>query len=323
MLNDYIILGMKNRQCIYPRGKGLGGSHIINSLVYVRGNKVDYDDWVKQGNTGWSYQEVLEYFKKSENDVTNDTKHNAKYHGNKGLYHINYTHPFYLNYQELLDASKQCGLEDIDINGYSQMGIQKIPYTIKNNARQTGGSAYIQSALNRKNLKVVLDAFVTELIMDGNAVHGAKYIKNKKYYVASATKEVLLCAGAINSPQLLMLNGIGPKEELEKHNIEVKNDLPVGKHLTDHPAYIGFYMRTNQSFPNLTLADYLKRYLQGSIPLTNSLGGQHVAFINTKSPGQNPPNIEFCTSNPPMSVPPQKAVNFDEETYEPFKNYNP
>lgn len=315
---------MVNQQCEYPRGKGLGGSHIINEMAYVRGNREDYDRWSKMGNKGWSYDEVLYYLKKSEHDNTNDKLHSSRYHGYDGLLHINYSYPYSLNYEQFFEAAKLRGLKETDINGRSQLGIQKsIPITTKNNKRQTAGNAFVQPVLQRKNLIVILRAFVTELIIEGNKINGVKFAKDQQLHFVTASKEVLLCAGAVNSPQILMLSGIGPKDELEKHNITVKNDLPVGKYLTDHPAYFGLLINTNQTYPNRTLADNLKGYLKGHYPFTTTLGSKHIAFFNTRSRLEKSPNIEITTSNQPMSVPSQRFFNIKNDTYKLLSEVNP
>lgn len=313
---------MENKQCQYPRGKGLGGSHITNEMVYARGNRQNYYNWLNLGLKGWSYDDILYYFKKTEHDDTNDPKHNYMYHGFDGLLHINYTEPLSKNYDEFIEACKQIGLEETDINGASQIGVQRVPLTIKNNKRQMGGNAFIHPVLGQKNLKLVLNAFVTELLIRGRFVNGVKFVKDRKTHIAMASKEVLLCAGAINSPQILMLSGIGPKDELEKHNIPVRNHLPVGKYLKDHPAFLGFYVRTNQAYPNLTLADNLQRYMNSETPFTSPLYTQNIAFANTRVPGENPPDIELITSNPPLSVPSQQFFNLDDIAYEAFRKYN-
>lgn len=320
----HILLGMRNHQCSYPRGKALGGSHLLSGMIYARGNKADYDGWAaKLGDPSWSYESLLPYFKKIEHDATKNPLHTAQYHGFDGLLYVNYSLPNSLNYEQIMQASAELGLFETDVNGGSQVGIEKISWMTKNNVRETGGNIYIKPILDRNNLRLELEAFVTEIIIDGDTATGVRFIKDNKLYSAKASKEVILSAGSINSPQILMLSGIGPQEELQRLDIEVKNDLPVGKYLSDHPCFIGLYVRTKEVYPNLTLAEYLERYLRGYTPFTNLFGGEHIGFLNTRFPGINPPNIEFISVNPPMSIPSQQFFNFDDQTFKWISGFNP
>lgn len=314
---------MVNKQCVYPTGKVLGGTCVIGDMVYIRGNKNDYDKWAEEGNTGWSYEEVLPYFKKTEQMQI--PKQDRGYHGYSGELKINNTRPLPLNYDAFFGANLALGLEERDVNGKQEKGVTDVPWMIDFNKRLTGGRAFILPILkDRKNLKVSLHSFVTRVLFEGKKATGVEFIKEGKRYRATATKEVILSAGAINSPQILMLSGIGPKDELERLGINVRNDLPVGKYLKDHPVFIPLYVRTNNSAKNQTLYEQVEAYLQGKTPLTSVFSGGPLAFINTKKRDSKVPNSELLFINPPQSVPANTSVfyNLDTKHQEMFSAFN-
>ncbi|KAG5872358.1 hypothetical protein JTB14_008009 [Gonioctena quinquepunctata] len=298
--------GMTNNQCVYPRGKVLGGSGTTNAMMYIRGAHADFDNWVKLGLTGWSYKEVLPFFKMSEHiDIDNVDE---GYHGYDGHIHVNHTAPLSITAEALLEAAKEKGLKQLpDYNGKSQLGISRLQFNIKFNKRSNGPHGYLDTIrYKRSNLNITLNAFVTKILSKGKSTYGVEFIQGGKRYIARANLETILSAGSINSPQLLLLSGIGPETELEKLGIKTKNNLPsVGKNLEDHAMFVNLFFRTNLTYPNRTLEENLRRYSKAESPLTNGAGAEQVGFINTKTPGKGDPDVEF------ISVPPISGSKFD------------
>ncbi|XP_023027366.2 glucose dehydrogenase [FAD, quinone] isoform X2 [Leptinotarsa decemlineata] len=318
--------GMVNKQCKFSRGKVLGGSGVLNVMVYHRASPSDYDSWENLGIDGWSYEEILPYFIKSERIQIAD--YDRGYHGTQGPLHVNYTAPRTSLSEPFFKACEEKGLKRIDYNGKNTVGVSRMQFTINFNKRDDGAHAFLDPIIDkRSNLKVLLNAFVTKILLNNSTAKGVEFMKDYKKYTAKAKMEVIVSSGSINTPQLLMLSGIGPKEELTKHKIEVKNDLPVGRFLKDHPMFINMIFRSNNIAPNRTLRENLKRYVRGETPLTNALGVENVAFINTKTPGRGPPDIELIITPPPLGVPDKSLsylfLNLDEYFSEVYEGYNP
>jgi choline dehydrogenase len=215
-----------------PRGKGLGGSSATNAMLYVRGQREDYDYWESLGNKNWSYNDLLPYFKKSE---TNERGAND-FHGDSGPLHVSDRPIFYPISKQFIEASTQAGFNQTDdFNGDSQEGVGYYQCTIKDGERCSAARGYLLPAMSRKNLTVITHAVVSKLVIDDKIATGVEYVHQGQRKVLFANKEVILSGGAINSPQLLMLSGIGDKEELAQHGIQIINHLPgVGKNLREH-----------------------------------------------------------------------------------------
>jgi choline dehydrogenase len=215
-----------------PRGKTLGGSSAINAMVYVRGHKTDYDRWSQQGNPGWDYDSMLPHFKKAE---TNE-RGADDFHGGLGpLYVSDVKNDYPLN-DRFLEASHQAGFPlNNDFNGQNFEGAGYFQFTIKDGERCGVSSAYLKPAMERRNLKVECEAFVNRIIFKDKKAVAVEYQQNNKLFTIYARKEIILCGGAFNSPQILMLSGVGAKEELAEFNIPLVYDLPgVGKNLQEH-----------------------------------------------------------------------------------------
>lgn len=318
-----LISGMENRSCVYPRGKALGGSGVIGDMVYGRGNKADFDRWTSAGNKGWSFEEVLPYFKKSEDIQITD--YDKGYHGHNGELKINYTAPDPMNYDALVNSNIALGVGVSDCNGKRQTGVNRPQWTIDFNKKLAAGTAFILPIINRRtNLNVSLKSFVTRILFNGTRAVGVEFIKEGKKYNAVADKEVVLSAGAINSAQLLMLSGVGPQEHLSELGIAVLNSLPVGKYLKDHAVFIPLYVRTANTAQSLTLYEQVERYLKGETPLTSISSGGPISYINTKNLSSEDPNIEIAFLNPPQSVPGDVKMfyNLDTKHQEFFSKFN-
>ncbi|NRA60304.1 MAG: GMC family oxidoreductase N-terminal domain-containing protein [Psychrobium sp.] len=236
---------LNNRLGLQPRGKVLGGSSSINAMVYIRGNRWDYDNWAAQGNDGWAFDDVLPYFIKSEN---NQTFKDDSLHGNNGPLNVmELQSPSPIN-QCFLDACVEQGIaKNSDINGLAQHGCRLAQVTQKDGERYSAAKAYITPNLGRPNLTVITSALVEKIDIKDRIARGVFYQKSGKKHYISANKEVVLSAGAFGSPHILMLSGVGPKQHLEDMAIEVNLDLPgVGSNLHDHITVVPIY-RTKAS----------------------------------------------------------------------------
>ncbi|MBO0951779.1 GMC family oxidoreductase [Fibrella forsythiae] len=236
------------RRLYLPRGKTLGGSSSTNAMAYVRGNRADYDAWAAEGNAGWGYEFILPYFKRSEcNEQIGQL--DARYHGTDGPLNVTYATRFRTPLADaFVEACCQQGIpENQDMNGARQEGAGLLQFTIKNGKRHSTAAAFLKPILNRPNLTVRTQAHTQRIrIQDGRAV-GIELTTGKSLTeTIMARREVILSAGAFNSPQLLMLSGIGAAGELKRHNIDVKLDLPgVGQNLQDH-LFAGVSTLANQ-----------------------------------------------------------------------------
>ena len=223
---------MKNRRMYWPRGRVLGGSSSINAMVYIRGQAQDYDRWRQLGNAGWSYEDVLPFFKKAER---NERLHDD-FHGNDGPLNVAerpYTNPLS---RAFVEAAQQAGIPfNADFNGKVQHGCGLYQVTQRRGERWSAARAYLHPVAERANLSVITDALATRLLVEKQRAIGVEYVVGNERANAHAEREVLLAAGAINSPQLLLLSGIGPADELRGLGVPVVHDLPgVGKNLQDH-----------------------------------------------------------------------------------------
>ena len=224
--------GLNGRTGYQPRGKVMGGSSSLNAMIYTRGHPADYDHWAAQGNPGWSYAEVLPYFKKAE--------HNERgaddFHGAAGPLNV-MDLPSPSRFSELfVQAGEQAGYaRNADFNGADQEGVGMYQVTHKHGERYSAAKAYVTPNLTRPNLKVFTGARTTRILMEKKRAVGVEFEHEGQTKQLKCQREVLLCAGAIQSPQILMLSGIGPKAHLLDHHIVPLHDLPgVGEHLHDH-----------------------------------------------------------------------------------------
>ena len=225
--------GLADRQGYWPRGKVLGGSSSINAMVFIRGQRADFDGWAALGNSGWGWTDVLPYFRKME-----DSNHGpSEWRGAGGPLHVSDVsrdvHPLCETY---LRAGVQLGLtRNSDINGESNEGVAINQITTRNGLRESASTAYLRPAMQRANLRVETGAQVAKILFDGARADGVTYTRHGQTHSCRARREVILAAGAINSPQLLQLSGVGPGATLQSLGIAVVADSPaVGQHLQDH-----------------------------------------------------------------------------------------
>ena len=237
-----------NRQLYWPRGKVWGGSSSINAMVYIRGHAYDYDLWRQLGNTGWSYEDVLPYFKKAESFQGDGDE---DYHGFDGPLNVKKSSR---TDDPLLDifieAGSQAGFPlTEDFNGKEQEGFSRYEHTMKDTnfgpRRWSSARAYLHPALKRKNLSTETNVQVNKILFEGKKAIGVEYSKNGQVLTCKCNKEVIISAGAINSPQILMNSGIGDADELRKHGIDVVHELKgVGKNLQDHYGVLNSFYAT-------------------------------------------------------------------------------
>ncbi len=237
--------GMQGRRIEVARGKVIGGSSSINAMAYVRGNRADYDRWASRGLPEWSYEKVLPYFKKQESWEGGA----SEYRGGTGpvaTRKARYTDPLVEAY---LASAQEMGYElNDDYNAARQDGFARMQMTLRGGRRESASTAYLHPVLSRANLRVMTGTLVTRIAIEGSHAIGVAYVRNGETGFAAAERDVILSAGTINSPKLLMLSGIGNPEELGKHDITVKVAVPgVGRNLQDHVAALLIYDRRDES----------------------------------------------------------------------------
>lgn len=227
---------LNGRQGYQPRGKVLGGSSSINAMVYIRGQHADYDHWAAQGNPGWGWEDVKPYFLKAEN---NERGADA-WHGQGGPLNVADLRSPNRFSQFFTEAGVQAGHpHNSDFNGATQEGVGMYQVTHRNGERHSAAKGYLTPHLSRSNLQVITGAHATRILFEGKRAVGVEYRQGGALHEVRASREVLLSAGALLSPQLLILSGVGPGEHLQRHGIAVLHELPgVGQHLHDHPDVV-------------------------------------------------------------------------------------
>ena len=289
---------LDNRKLATPRGKVLGGSSSINGMVYVRGHAKDYDYWEQSGANGWSYADVLPYFKRMENWRSGGHGGDKSWRGRKGPLHVSRGPRKNPLFKAFVKAGQQAGYETTeDYNGEKQEGFGPMEQTVYKGRRWSAANAYLHSALKRKNCKIVR-AFARKVIIEKGKAIGVEVEINGKIQVIFANREVIISASSINSPKLLMLSGIGPAEHLKQHGIKVIADRPgVGQNLQDH---LEIYLQIASLKP-ITLYKYwnfVSKALIGAQWLFTKTGlgasnqFESAAFIRSKA-GIEYPDIQY------------------------------
>jgi len=230
---------LNQRKLYLPRGKVLGGCSSTNAMAYVRGNKHDFDHWAALGNPGWSYEEVLPMFIKSENNQHIDELEES-YHGTEGELKVSLQHDSATPFAQIfIDSCQALGIQsNQDYNGRSQKGASHFQFTIADGKRQSSAVSFLKPVMDRSNLTVITQAHVTKIHVHLDEVTGISFKRGSTITDVSVDKEVILCAGAFQSPQLLMLSGIGPRDHLRQAKVELVHELPgVGQNLQDHLFY--------------------------------------------------------------------------------------
>ncbi|KAF9415367.1 hypothetical protein HW555_006957 [Spodoptera exigua] len=293
---------LRGKVCFLPRGRVLGGSSVLNFLIYQRGHPEDYNDWARMGNEGWSYNEVLPYFKKSENIGVRELR-NSSYHGVGGYLDIEYS-PYHSPLEKpFKQAGEELGYEWRDPNGENLIGFSKPQATMRKGRRCSSSKAFIEPIRFRPNLKVTKFSTVSKILIDPytKTATGVEFTKRNMSIQVRVRREVISSAGTIGSAQLLMVSGIGPEDHLLEFGIPVIADLPVGYNLQDHVTFSGNAFIVNQT--GMTMNDLAAAspfvaaaYMQGRGPLTLPGGATGLAFVHTKysyDVDQTRPDIEL------------------------------
>lgn len=293
--------GLDGRRGYQPRGKALGGSSAINAMLYVRGHPSDYDDWAASGATGWGWRDVLPYFLRSEGN----SRGSSELHGADGPLQVGEQRSPREASHAFVDACRQSQIRvNEDFNGPEQEGAGLFQVTqfwkgAKRGERCSAAAAYVHPVMERANLKVETGAHATRIILEGGRATGVEFLQGGQPRAVSARREVILCGGAFASPQLLMLSGIGPAQELQGAGLQVLHELPgVGANLQDHPDFVMTWRSQDTSSLGLSFAgglNILKSILQwrrDGTGLVASPGAEAGAFIKTR-PSLERPDLQL------------------------------
>ncbi|EYS97660.1 choline dehydrogenase [Cupriavidus sp. SK-4] len=292
---------LHDRRMYWPRGRGLGGSSAINGMVYIRGHQQDFDDWRKDGNAGWGYDDVLPYFKRMEHNARGEDA----YRGVGGPLYISDPAVLHPSSADFIEAAVRQGIaRSSDLNGAVHDGVGYIQHNIRRGRRHSAYSAYVAPVRHRPNLVVQSDCLVTRILLQERQACGVEVIRNGQRTAFMSSREVIVSAGALNSPQLLMLSGIGPSKELQRHGIPVHCDLPgVGQNLQDH-FYIHCSFQTAEDSSYNRHISGLRKYWEGMRYLATgggylALGSSQVAaFVKS---GEAQPYADLQISFRPMT----------------------
>ncbi|KAL3271315.1 hypothetical protein HHI36_021804 [Cryptolaemus montrouzieri] len=319
-------LGLRSGACHWPRGKLLGGCSSINAMLYIRGNKKNYDSWAENGNEGWDYENLLKYFKRSERLMATNLQHLDSY-GKKGLLPLT-------NYKSndpvrdiIFDSVKEIGYPILEEEGPN--GFFECLQTVEDGVRANAAKVFLGSVKDSKRITLVQNTHVKRVLINEitKQATGVEVEIDGKTLKVYNRKEVVLSAGAINSPQLLMLSGIGPREHLKGLDIDVIQDLKVGKHLQDHMMFLMFSKVNDEAFEQVDSQNELFKYFShqdstfGKLGITNIQG-----FISTKN-ASNFPDIQYTYLGFPKNDLSAintftEVINLDIETAKKLKYYN-
>jgi choline dehydrogenase len=292
--HDWDLLGEKEpglggRRLYLPRGRMIGGCGSINAMIYLRGNRLDFDDWAAGGATGWSYDEVLPYFKRAEDNERGEDE----FHGVGGPLAVSESRSMQPLVDAMLDAAVEAGYERIpDLNVDRPEGVSRFQVTQRNGRRCSTADAYLHPVAHRPNLEVRTSVFAQKIVFEGSRAVGVEVVQDGKVETIPAGREVIVSAGAYHSPVLLMLSGIGPEEDLSLLGIPVRENLPVGRNLQDHcMVNVNFVTHDPGLFGILTPENFELLEKEGRGPLSSNIpeaGG----FFRTRD-DLPAPDVEF------------------------------
>jgi choline dehydrogenase len=282
--------GLDNRRLYLPRGRMLGGCSSINAMIYIRGNRADYDAWAAAGFDGWGYDDVLPYFKRSEDNERGEDS----FHGVGGPMQVADSRSMHPLVDTMLEAARQAGHEhNPDFNGARQEGVGRFQLTQRGGMRESTADAFLRPATERPNVEVLTRTMALRIVFDGDRAVGVEVSRDGQVQSIRAEREVILAAGAYQSPVLLMLSGIGPEDQLAPWGIAVREALPAGEGLQDHCMAQVNYLTDEQSL-FMAAADPANIELlekEGRGPLTSNIP-EAAGFFRCR-PGVEAPDIEF------------------------------
>jgi choline dehydrogenase len=278
-----------DRRLYLPRGRMLGGCSSINAMIYVRGNRADYDGWAAAGCDGWSYDDVLPYFRRSEDNERGDDS----FHGAGGPMRVSDSRSMHPLVDTMLEAARLAGHEhNPDFNGARQEGVGRFQLTQRDGLRCSTADAFLRPAQGRANLSVIPRAMATRILFDGDRATGVEIVRDGRVEQLRAEREVIVSAGAYHSPVLLMLSGIGPEDQLAPFGIDMREALPVGEGLQDHCMAQVNYLTDEQSlFMAATPENIALLQSEGRGPLTSNIP-EAAGFFRTRA-GLEAPDVEF------------------------------
>ena len=288
---------MEGQRCGFPRGKALGGSSVINYMIYNRGNRNDFDRWAAAGNPGWSWNEVLPYFKRSERSTLRNSKNSAN-HGTNGWLNVE-DNQFRTPLAEgFVRANQYLGQREVDYNSGDQLGVSFLQANTLRGRRHSAFTSFLKPVLSRPNLHIMVNTRATKILIDPKTktAHGVEFLRKRKRFHVKARKEVISSAGTFLSPQLLMLSGIGAKSDLSRIGVPIIQDLPVGKLMYDHWSHLGPTYIVNTTGKSLNTERVLQpnvmiQYLQGTGPLTIPGAVEALSFIKTRVSNDRGPTV--------------------------------
>jgi choline dehydrogenase len=281
--------GLDHRRLYLPRGRMLGGCSSINAMIYIRGNRADYDGWAQAGLEGWGYDDVLPYFKRSEDNERGENP----FHGAGGPMTVSESRSMHPLVDAMLEAARQAGHEhNPDFNGARQEGVGRFQLTQRDGLRCSTADAFLRPAQGRPNLKVITRALALRVLFEGDRAIGVAISRDGQVQEIHADREVLLSAGAYQSPVLLMLSGIGPEDQLAPLGIEMRQALPVGHGLQDHCMAQVNYLTDEPSLYLATTPENLALLeAEGRGPLTSNIP-EAAGFFRARA-GVDAPDVEF------------------------------
>jgi choline dehydrogenase len=306
---------LQNRAMYWPRGKVLGGSSAINGMLYVRGHAGDFDGWAQRGNVGWSWSDVLPFFKRGENQERGA----SPAHGSEG--ELSVSDPIMRNAfsKKFIESATALGFpKRDDFNAGEQDGVGFLQYTIKKGSRHSSYEAFVKPIRNRRNLTIVTEAVTETVLVEHGKAVGVRYRKDGNVFTATAAREVVVSGGVVNSPQLLLLSGIGPADQLKQHGIEVKADLRgVGENLHDH-LFTSLICNVDPSVSINNKLRGVRAYVEGAQYVafrTGNLtsGSSQTSLFARVMPGVDHPDIQINTR--PFSFDHDKAGKWAISNY--------
>ncbi|CAB3384415.1 Hypothetical predicted protein [Cloeon dipterum] len=313
---DGACLGLKDKRCPWPRGKGMGGSSILNYMIYTRGHRGDYDGWEQMGNPGWGWKDVFKYFLKSEN--AKDDLVDSQFHSTGGYMDVERVRHRTPLVNAFMDSADELGYNTVDYNSGDLLGFSRLQVNQRRGKRCSANKAFIRPIRHRSNLHVAKEAFVSRILIDPNTKRatGVEFLRNNRWYSIKARKEIILSAGAVNSAKILMLSGVGPRVHLESLGIPVLVDAPgVGQNLQDHASTCAALYTVNDtvSLKEERIAQvgpFLDWVTNGNGPITIAGGVEALGYIRTPNAVTAPdyPDIELMFISSSLNADPGTVV---------------